>query len=160
MTAFANSSVALELLKAIAPTLNYEVGQIARLPIVPLQGAKAGAIARRAVELSRQDWNEFETSWEFTTPALFRAEGGLLADRYAQVSREFAQAAELMRELESENNRVVAAAYNVTQNVPADVALSRVSLMRNVEFRYESGKSVAEYEALERADLAAELISY
>ncbi|OUS97313.1 BREX-1 system adenine-specific DNA-methyltransferase PglX [Rhodococcus sp. NCIMB 12038] len=160
LAAFANSSVALEMLKAIAPTLNYEVGQIAQLPVVPLRGTGASGLARRAVELSRCDWNEFETSWDFGNPALLRAEGRLLADRYAQVSHESAQAAELMRELESENNVVVAAAYNVSHIVTADVALNRVSLTRNIEFRYGPNKSATEYEELEREDLAEELISY
>lgn len=160
LIAFANSTVALEMLKAIAPTLNYEVGQIAQLPVVPLRGTRASCIARRAVELSRKDWNEFETSWEFAVPAPLRVEGNRLSDRSTQVSRESADAAKLMCELESEINVVVAAAYNVSHVLTADVALERVSLTRNVEFRYGPGKTAAEYETLEREDLAEELISY
>ena len=160
LAAFANSSVALEMLKAIAPTLNYEVGQIAQLPVVPLEGTEAGGIARRAVELSRQDWNEFETSWDFTQPALLKTEYGPLANRYRQVSRESAQAAKLLRELESKNNHVVAEVYGLSRVVTVDVPLPRVSLTRNVEFRYGPGKTTAEYEALERSNLVADLISY
>lgn len=160
LAAFANSSVALGMLKAIAPTLNFEVGQIAQLPVVSLQGTAVGGIARRAIELCRQDWNEFETSWDFTIPALFRIKGSPLASRYAEVSRESAEAAELLRELESANNTVVAEAYGVSRVVNTDVAIERVSLTRNVKFRYGRGKTTAEYESLERADLSAELISY
>lgn len=160
LAAFANSSVALEMLKAIAPTLNYEVGQIAQLPVVSLQGTEAGDIARQAVELSRQDWNEFETSWDFALPALLKTKDGPLVSRYGQVSLESAQASKLLRDLESKNNVVVAEAYGLSRVTTVVVAMPRVSLTRNVEFRYGQGKSLAEYEVLERADLVADLISY
>lgn len=160
LAAFANSSVALEMLKAIAPTLNYEVGQIAQLPVVSLQGTEAGDIARQAVELSRQDWNEFETSWDFALPALLKTKDGPLASRYGQLSRASAQTSKLLQDLESTNNVVVAEAYGLSHVTTVDVAMPRVSLTRNVEFRYGPGKSLAEYEVLERADLVADLISY
>ncbi|WP_285183826.1 BREX-1 system adenine-specific DNA-methyltransferase PglX [Rhodococcus sp. MEB032] len=160
LAAFANSSVALEMLKAIAPTLNYEVGQIAQLPVVSLQGTEAGDIARQAVELSRQDWNEFETSWDFALPALLKTKDGPLASRYGQLSRASAQTSKLLQDLESTNNVVVAEAYGLSHVTTVDVAMPRVSLTRNVEFRYGQGKSLAEYEVLERADLVADLISY
>lgn len=160
LAAFANSSVALGMLEAIAPTLNYEVGQIAQLPVVSLNGTGAYDRARQAVKLSRQDWNEFETSWDFTMPSILSADGSSIADRYVEVSKEWVQAAEQLRELESKNNAAIAEAYDVSHIVTAEVALERVSLARNVQFRYGPGKSAMEYEALERADLAAELVSY
>ncbi len=44
--------------------------------------------------------------------------------------------------------------------VPIEVPLHRVSLTRNVEFRYGPGRSAEEYAALERADAMRELVSY
>ncbi|RMI28952.1 BREX-1 system adenine-specific DNA-methyltransferase PglX [Nocardia stercoris] len=160
LAAFTNSSVALEMLKAISPTLNFEVGQIAQLPVVPLQGTRAVELSNHAVELSRQDWNEFETSWDFEVPAIRKAAEGSLDERYRQVSREWREASERLRELESENNAIIAAAYDVSQIVTVGIALERISLTRNVEFRYGPGRTDVEYEALERADVAEELISY
>jgi hypothetical protein len=63
-------------------------------------------------------------------------------------------------ELEAENNRIVAEAYGLAQEVEVDVPLHRVSLTRNVEFRYGPGRTAAEYARLERADVAYELVSY
>ena len=160
LAAFVNSSVALEMLKAVSPTLNFEVGQIAQLPVVPMQSTGAGALARQAIELSRRDWNEAEVSWDFSIPSILTVGGDLLADRYRRISTSWANAAEQLCSLESENNVAMAEAYKVADIVSTEVTLERASLTRNVRFRYGAGRSDAEYESLERAELAAELISY
>jgi hypothetical protein len=160
LAAFANSSIALEMLKAIAPTLNYEVGQISQLPVVALGETVAGELAAQAVEISREDWNGFEISWDFESPSLLVTGAGSLEDRFVQQSHRWRNQAARLQVVEIENNRVVSRAYRVDEAVPVDVPLSRVSLMRNVEYRYGPGKTPAEYEVLERADVVKEIISY
>ena len=65
--AFLNSKVSDSILKIINPTLNYGAGSIANLPIVfPEQGVlEIESSARRCVDLAREDWDSFETSWDF-----------------------------------------------------------------------------------------------
>ncbi|MGO0605697.1 hypothetical protein ACTL7K_15450, partial [Brevibacterium linens] len=62
---FANSQMALEQLAAIAPTLNYEVGQVAGLPVVAPDADQVVRLASSAVATAKRDWNSYETSWEF-----------------------------------------------------------------------------------------------
>ena len=66
LLSFANSQVALEQLGAIAPTLNYEVGQVAALPVINLSAEGVHILAAKAVDQAKADWDSFETSWEFT----------------------------------------------------------------------------------------------
>jgi hypothetical protein len=160
LAGFTNSSVALEMLKAIAPTINFEVGQIAQLPVVSLSDTPAGDLAEQAAKIARKDWNDFETSWEFESPSVLRASEGSLQDRVSHQSKEWRKQAEQLRALEVENNTIVAQVYEVEQSVELGVPLNRVSLTRNVEFRYGPGKTASEYSTSERADIAAELISY
>jgi hypothetical protein len=160
LVAFANSSVALEMLKAIAPTLNYEVGQIGKLPIVPLGDSDAGRLASESTDVAREDWNEFETSWDFVSPSILATNSGTLKSRYAERAREWRSQARRLQGLESHNNRVVADAYELSSEIPTEVLLHRVSLTRNVEFRYGPGKTGAEYTKLECADVIGELVSY
>ena len=65
LLAFANSQLAFELLAAIAPTLNFEVGQVAGLPISDAAAEPGVSLAARAVETARSDWNSIEMSWDF-----------------------------------------------------------------------------------------------
>ncbi|KJF25087.1 BREX-1 system adenine-specific DNA-methyltransferase PglX [Rhodococcus sp. AD45-ID] len=158
----ANSSVAHALLQAVAPTLHFDGGQIAQLPICDAGMHERARLAEENVAVSRADWDDFETSWDFKNPSWLRSElaGKSLAEWYAAWSIAQAKVALEQQAREMENNRVVAEAYGLLNEVPIDVPLHRVSLTRNVEFLYGPGRTAAEYEVLERADLAAELISY
>ena len=65
---FLNSCVALEYLNFISPTLNYESGHIAKLPILKPDEetkSKISTVVGNNNKLSKEDWDSFETSWDF-----------------------------------------------------------------------------------------------
>ncbi|MGE9975330.1 BREX-1 system adenine-specific DNA-methyltransferase PglX [Coprococcus catus] len=69
---FCNSSTALKIANILSPTINYEVGHIASFPII-IDKEKMGKvieIVEKAIELSKADWDSFETSWDFKTHPL------------------------------------------------------------------------------------------
>lgn len=67
VAAFCNSCVATSMLDLISPTLNYEVSKIDALPLADgVEGnVSIDLLAKQSVDLSRQDWDSFETSWDF-----------------------------------------------------------------------------------------------
>ncbi|MGO2620688.1 BREX-1 system adenine-specific DNA-methyltransferase PglX [Glutamicibacter ardleyensis] len=66
LLSFTNSQVALEQLAAIAPTLNYEVGQVSGLPVADATPEDGCLRATLAVKAAKTDWDDFEISWGFT----------------------------------------------------------------------------------------------
>ena len=62
-----NSSVIMRVASMLSPTLNFEVGQIAAYPII--QNEEQEPLVNDMVdscrELSKTDWDSFETSWDF-----------------------------------------------------------------------------------------------
>ncbi len=62
-----NSPIALEALAVLAPTINFQAGDIANIPIVvdELQVAAVENAVENNVDISKQDWDAFETSWDF-----------------------------------------------------------------------------------------------
>lgn len=62
-----NSSVIMRVASMLSPTLNFEVGQIAIYPII--QNEEQEPLVNDMVdscrELSKTDWDSFETSWDF-----------------------------------------------------------------------------------------------
>lgn len=62
-----NSSVIMRVASMLSPTLNFEVGQIATYPII--QNKEQEPLVNDMVdscrELSKTDWDSFETSWDF-----------------------------------------------------------------------------------------------
>jgi len=62
-----NSSVALKVLSLIAPTINFQAGDIARMPVSRevLQNDEPLPLIEDCIDLSRRDWDSFEASWDF-----------------------------------------------------------------------------------------------
>lgn len=61
-----NSSVADYVLKFLAPTLNYSNGDLGRMPILlPPQMHLPIDFAVKCLDISKLDWDSFETSWDF-----------------------------------------------------------------------------------------------
>ena len=65
---FSNSSVAAKMLGILAPTMNNQVGDIGKLPILEIQSddlSRINSMVANLVKLSQADWDSQETSWDF-----------------------------------------------------------------------------------------------
>lgn len=60
-----NSKVVMDIIKATAPTLNYEVGQVANIPIIFGHENEVREIVNCNIKISKIDWDSFEESWDF-----------------------------------------------------------------------------------------------
>lgn len=66
LIAYLNSSATSVMLKMINPTLNCNAGVVSRLPLLGLgEEGRISSMAELAIELSKTDWDSFETSWDF-----------------------------------------------------------------------------------------------
>lgn len=63
---FLNSTVCRDYLKLFSPTLNFNVGSIALLPITrkPIN-KQVELLVEENIYESKEDWDSFETSWDF-----------------------------------------------------------------------------------------------
>ena len=64
---FCNSKIALEILRILAPTINFQAGDIGRLPIVDY-GVETETIrgwVSSNIDESTTDWDSSEVSWDF-----------------------------------------------------------------------------------------------
>lgn len=158
-----NSSACQMLLTAISPTLNYEVGQIASIPIC--DGSDViNSNVNWILQISKSDWDSYETSWDFTRFPLLDPEqsgesSGFVETAVKNLYTHWCEVSEQQRERETRNNELVADAYGVRNDVPCDVPLERVSLKRNAAFVYPD-KTPEERAQLFARDVVKELISY
>ena len=65
--AFINSSVAEAILSAISPTMNYNAGDIANLPMIITEYSSdiITETCLNCIKVSKTDWDSYETSWDF-----------------------------------------------------------------------------------------------
>lgn len=164
LIAICNASVTGQLLAAMAPTLHFEVGQVAKLPIANLLPGNWTLKIDNLIQNAKDDWNTQEISWNFSKPILFDEEqtdfsSGVIEELVKNVRSYWAMIASEQRQLEIDNNIAVADAYGVRDDVSCDVPLERVSLKRNVAFAYPKDTPEVRNEKFAQ-DVVKELISY
>lgn len=158
------SSLAPYILQGLNPTLNYQTGDVLRFPLPIKKEEALPSLVHSMIGSSKEDWDSFETSWDFQRFALLDPNqgsqaGDLLADAVTHLREYWNRVSEEQRQREIRNNELVADAYGVRDDVPCDVPLERVSLKRNVAFAYPKDTPEARNEKFAQ-DVVRELISY
>lgn len=166
MTGYLCSNLTYTILKALNPTLNFQVGNLKSLPILEknIQSRELDLrrVAEAAIEYSKSDWNSFETSWDFTSFPLLHAghRQSTLKDSYQRFRAHWREMTHEMQRLEEENNRIFIDAYGLQDELMSDVPLNEITLTCNPHYRYGGDKSEEELEATLLADSMRELVSY
>ncbi len=155
-----NSKFVTEISQQLSPTISFTTGDIRKYPIWKFDDTSI--ISRKCQNLSMNDWNFFETSWDFTTSPLL---DGLYCDTTLQETYRMARIhwSEMtleMQRLEEENNRIFIEAYGLEDELTPDVPLEEITLTCNPRYRYRGNKSNEELESLLLADTMKEFISY
>ena len=60
-----NSNVVMEILKVLSPTLNYEAGHIASLPVIFKEIEYCSKLSSKCISITKEDWDAHEVSWDF-----------------------------------------------------------------------------------------------
>jgi hypothetical protein len=130
-----NSAVVAKIFEFFAATLDFNVGSIRKVPLLPDEKYDTADISRivgELVSIAKADWDSTEISWDFLAHPLLRPEttGNTLEVRWnhymSEVDRRFCR----MRELEEENNRIFISAYGLDGDLSAEVSEDHVTLSR------------------------------
>ena len=159
-----NSNIMLEVFPLISPTLNYQPGDISKLPAffpVQLQNKLAPVICQ-AIKTEKSDWDSYETSWDFKSLPLLQPEHHhpSLKASYHSLRTHWREMTLEMQRLEEENNRIFIDAYGLQDELTPEVPLREITLTCNPHYRYGGEKIEEELEALLLADTMRELVSY
>ncbi|MGS2742587.1 BREX-1 system adenine-specific DNA-methyltransferase PglX [Halomonas sp. LS-001] len=158
-----NSRVSEAMLRCLSPTLNFQAGEIRKLPISPfLSEASLTKTVASAVALARSDWDAYETSWDFTTLPLLQPDHrtDTLQATYTTLRTHWQGMTDEMQQLEEENNRIFIDAYGLQDELTPEVPIEEITLTCNPAYRYGIKKDAAANETRLRADTMAEFLSY
>ncbi|MDD4493491.1 MAG: BREX-1 system adenine-specific DNA-methyltransferase PglX, partial [Eubacteriales bacterium] len=88
LLALCNTNIVMKILEIIAPTINYQCGDIANIPVIYVEEEKMRIekITSNNINISRTDWDSFEISWDFKLHPLiqFRQSNALWGDPTAE----------------------------------------------------------------------------
>ena len=159
---FLNTKISAYLTKLFNSTINLQVDDVRKLPLSPSVIDIDEKIYKSLLDYSKEDWDSYETSWNFSFYPLLTPEIKLstLESSYnAAVNEWQSMTAETLR-LEEENNRVFIEAYGLSDELTPEVPIKEITLTCNPAYRYGPGKSDSEYATLQKADTMRELLSY
>lgn len=127
VSGFLNSSVSLHFLKCLSPTLNFEKGSIAALPFKNIYSN----YVKPLVDLSRNDWDEFEVSYNFKQPYFLSSKNDIgIAHSWSNWLLESTKRTVEAMRLEVENNRLYINAYGLQDELTPEVPESQITLAR------------------------------
>ena len=135
---FCNSKIALEILKILAPTINFQAGDIGRLPIVDygVETDTIRALVTSNIDESALDWDSFETSWDFQHHPLFR-KVHTIAEAFTQWQAECDDRFNQLKANEEELNRIFIDIYGLQDELTPevedkDVTVRKADLSRDI----------------------------
>lgn len=162
--AYLNSNIIIQLMHMLSPTLNYQPGDVGKLPAYFITETieSINLNVNSLIKHSKKDWDSYETSWDFTTLPLLEDSyrKPTLEDTYKQLRSHWQQMTDEMQQLEKENNHIFIDAYGLQDELTPDVPLKEITLTCNPHYRYGGDRTDAELEELLLADTMREFISY
>ncbi|WP_379760599.1 BREX-1 system adenine-specific DNA-methyltransferase PglX [Halomonas tibetensis] len=157
-----NSSVSQYILPLINPTLAYQSGDIAKVP-VPVFGMEqfCNSTVDDLIRLSKLDWDSFETSWDFQEPICVNKQGKerRVSEDYFDAERFWGQIVEKMKNLEEDNNKNFIELYALEGKISHAVSKEEITIGNNPYYRYRS-KEDLDYKSIRRHEFSKNMISY
>jgi len=121
---FLNSIICSSILFIIAPTLNYQCGEIKKLPIIFPKNEQLKLEVENKVdsciELSKEDWNSYETSWDFMKHPFIRG-CTTIQEAYEQWNHECEERFIKLKTNEEELNRIFIEIYGLQDELTPEV---------------------------------------
>ena len=129
LTGLLNSKISGYLLNMLSPTLGFESGYLKKLPIIISEPNKDAVsnLAKENITLSKQEWDDYEISWDFERHPLRRGYGSL-RERYLAWEKASIDRFNRVRDNEEELNRIFIGVYGLDNSIESSVDKRNVSL--------------------------------
>lgn len=122
LLALCNSSYAQTCFSFLSPTLNYETGHIAALPvrIDDSEKSRVDDFSKENIYLTKLDWDAYETSWDFLKHPLLR-KNNRIEDAYNEWSTTCEARFNQLKSNEEELNRIFIGIYGLQDELMPEV---------------------------------------
>ena len=124
------SKIADCFLKILAPSMSFTSNEIGNIPIIFENTTTIDSIVEKAINLSKINWNSYETSWDFTQNPIIRTQQPTLEHSFSIWQQQNADAVAEMKRLEEENNKLFIDAYGLQNELTPDVPDAQITLTR------------------------------
>lgn len=135
-----NTKITQEIIKILNPTITTQVGDMARIPTIidEHRKPKVEEMSSQNIELAKEDWNSFETSWDFKKHPLLCYEAGRVSIAYELWEKECENRFNQLKANEEELNRIFIDIYGLHDELTPevedkDVTVRQADLQRDIK---------------------------
>lgn len=134
---FLNSSVTVDLLRVLAPTIDFSQGSIGRIPFKFANDVDIESMVKECVSLSKSDWDSNETSLDFQKNALVftikDSECGKLENSVEDYEHVWSHYFYQLHTNEEELNRKFIEIYGLQDELTPDVPYDEITILQQGE---------------------------
>mgnify|MGYP005938907969 CR=1 FL=1 len=112
--------IMLEYLSMLSPTLNLQVGDVKSIPLVDADRDNIEKMVQDNIDISKEDWDSFETSWDFQHHLLLR-KVSIISEAFDQWQNECEDRFNQMKDNEEELNRIFIDIYGLQDELTPEV---------------------------------------
>lgn len=174
LLAFFNLKVKDVTVAALSPTLNFEVGQLRKSPIIynRIEKNEIDSFVDSCIMISKSDWDSFETSWDFQThpllvpsaldmTGLITAKQPTLAKRYEQFKAVCKDRFDILKDNEEDLNRIFIDIYGLQDELTPEESDKDVTVHRVFDTKDDVPESMKDSNyVLTKEDVMKSLLSY
>lgn len=124
-----NSKVAKRILAFLSPTVNYEVGHIANIPVKKENNPELIEMIKSCLSIAKRNWNAFETSWDFKRhPLLMNAPSSLVGLAFSNWENSTKQQKNTLKETEEKINEIFISMYELQNELSAQIEEKEITI--------------------------------
>jgi type II restriction/modification system DNA methylase subunit YeeA len=126
-----SSKVSSEILKMLNPTISFQTGDLRRIPIKkPHDISETINLVKRNIDISKNDWDSFETSWDFKKHPFLQQSMNTLVDSYNKWEERSEQNYEELKKNEEELNRIFIELYGLQDELEPEVLDKEITISK------------------------------
>ncbi|MEQ2529409.1 BREX-1 system adenine-specific DNA-methyltransferase PglX, partial [Bacillaceae bacterium CLA-AA-H227] len=134
--ALMNSKVASLILSFLSPTVNYEVGHVKSIPLINIDNKEViEDIVDQCIEISKSDWDNYETSWDFRSHPFIKYKKDTLLNTYTEWQRVSNNQFLKLKESEERINQILIDNYKLQDVLEPDVSDNEISINKAEQIR-------------------------
>lgn len=158
-----SSCFASNILKILNPTLTFNIENIANIPVIIAMGKKyiIDSLVSENIVLSKNEWDCFETSWDFRKFQLLKENPHSIKDEYKNIKNNFNNHFQQLKQNEEELNRIFIDIYGLQDEMTPEESDKDVTVHRIFDTKDDVPESMkgSNY-VLTKQDVIESFISY
>lgn len=124
-----NSKVTMVILQMLSPSMGFESGYLRKVPIIKGNVDEVDSYVEKLIELEKDNWDEFETSWDFKgNPLVISNQIGSLRENYKMYSESKNRAFSEIKEYEEKINEIFIDLYDLGKSLDTTITSKEVTI--------------------------------